>query len=100
MVCEGQPDEEKQKLVILVEKKVKELSNEIQAFKDISEVLCKRKFQPLFYENGDLYYKEYLLKNLNDIKEDLKGFREEDHPLHGKGIVNLYEDCFGFFHLK
>jgi len=34
------------------------------------------------------------MKSLNDIKEDQKVFKEDDHPLHGKDIVNMYEYYF------
>lgn len=39
------------------------------------------------------------MKKFNDIKENQKGFGEEDRPLQGKDIANLYEDYFEFVSL-
>jgi len=91
---EGQLDEEDTKMLTMVEKKEKTLSNEVQGFKDRCEVLYKSKFPLQFDGNGDLYSEEPPTKSLTNIKEDQRGFREEDHPLKGKDIVNLYEGYF------
>jgi len=39
------------------------------------------------------------MKSMNAIKEDQRGFGEEDHPLQGRDIMNIYEDHFERFFL-
>lgn len=71
-----------------MEKKAGELIKEVHEFKDKCEMLYKRHFPTLFDGNGYLYSKESLMKFLIEIRNDQKGFGEEDHALEGKYNVN------------